>query len=324
MATGNEVLIVGCGSIGVRHATNAVHLGRRVQVYDRDKDCVARALAVDPDRITEYAGPFEDWSGKEVIVATPTHTHVQIASQFLGRGNRILIEKPLAASVEEGLQFLERCGETEEVYVACNLRFHPPVKVLHENLERVGKPLFARSYFGYFLPYQRPGRDYRQIYAANKAMGGGILLDAIHEVDYLIWFFGKPSNFGGGGRKLSDLDMDVEDFGWIDLVCEGVPCRVEMDYLRRYRERGCEIVGDLGTLVWRSYGKPETAHVAFLPDKNAEQEELLHLTITNDDEYVEMLQRFFAGGDATHLLQTAADALIRLEVTPRFSSEDSE
>ncbi len=41
-------------------------------------------------------------------------------------------------------------------------------------------------------------------------MGGGIVLDAIHEIDYLAWFFGPVERVTAETGRLSDLEIDVK------------------------------------------------------------------------------------------------------------------
>ena len=52
----------------------------------------------------------------------------------------------------------------------------------------VFRPVICSSY----LPGWRPGVDYRQVYSAHKAMGGGVTIDLIHEWDYMVDLFGPP------------------------------------------------------------------------------------------------------------------------------------
>ena len=55
----------------------------------------------------------------------------------------------------------------------------------------IGTPLRAHFTFGSYLPGWRPGTDYRQSYSAQRRLGGGVLLDVIHEVDYAAWVLGR-------------------------------------------------------------------------------------------------------------------------------------
>ena len=161
-------------------------------------------------------------------------------------------------------EFLDKAESLgRKVYVVCNMRFHPALRAVREALPAIGKPLFARAHYGNYLPDMRAGADYRELYCARRQTGGGVILDAIHEVDYLSWFFGQPVSVSCESAKLSDLDIDVEDYAGIHMRHEsGVRSETHLDYLRRYKRRGLEVVGENGSVIWLSEGKnPESCMV---------------------------------------------------------------
>ena len=51
-------------------------------------------------------------------------------------------------------------------------------------------------------------------------MGGGIILDAIHEIDYAKWFFGKAEKVSCFSGKMSSLEIDTEDYAEILIQFE--------------------------------------------------------------------------------------------------------
>src|SRR5262249_35134000 len=73
--------------------------------------------------------------------------------------------------------------------VGLNLRFLPSLRRVRTLLEaqRIGRVYSARASFGFYLPWWRAGRDYTDTYSVNAALGGGVLLDLVHELDYLGW-----------------------------------------------------------------------------------------------------------------------------------------
>ena len=81
----------------------------------------------------------------------------------------------------------------------------------------VGRVLSARADCGFYLPSWRPGRDYRQTYSARARDGGGILLDAIHEFDYLRWLLGEVTEVFCIAGRWSRLEIDVEDLAEVSL-----------------------------------------------------------------------------------------------------------
>ena len=125
------------------------------------------------------------------------------------------------------------------------------------------RPLYFRAWFDHYLPNWRPGRDYRSSYSARRDQGGGIILEGTHEIDYLRWLGGEITRVRAHAARLSDLEIDAEDYASLTLEFEsGAQARVELDCLSLLKVRGCEVVGAEGRLRWSSEGKaPETVRV---------------------------------------------------------------
>jgi predicted dehydrogenase len=262
-----KVLVVGCGSIGTRHAQNASSLATVAvtdSIAENARTCAAAAGAIAFATLEEALA----WGPRAVVVATPHRSHVALAKRAIEAGADVLVEKPLSHDLDGVREFLDAANARgRRAYVVCNMRFHPGPAALKRSLPRVGTPLFARAHVGNFLPSMRPGRDYRALYAARRAEGGGVVLDAVHEIDYLIWLFGKVANVTCRAEKLSALDIDVEDHALLSIEhAAGTRASAELDYLRPRKSRGCEIIGTHGVLAWHSDGKdPEHCSVRFFP-----------------------------------------------------------
>ncbi len=293
------MLVVGCGSIGRRHAANAARLAV-VSVADLDARKaadVAGSLGVEAFASVE-AGLASGLDA--VVIATPHHSHLSLASTALAVGADVLIEKPIAASlagIEGFASEAKRSGR--RVRVVCNMRFHPAVAALRAAVPMVGRPLFARAHYGNYLPNMRPDVDYRALYCARAEAGGGVILDAIHEIDYLVWLFGPVERVMAEAGRLGDLDIDVEDYATMNLTHSGgVRSEIHLDYLQRSKRRGCEIVGSEGTLIWSSEGKtPEQCIVRFRPPGEGEDRIILNQpNLDTAAPYVELMHRFLVGG----------------------------
>ena len=293
------MLVVGCGSIGRRHAANAAGLAD-VSVADLDAGKaadVAQLLGVGAFPSVEAALAS---APDAVVIATPHHSHLPLASNAVAAGADVLIEKPIACSlvgIDGFAREAKRSGR--RVRVVCNMRFHPAVAALRMALPMVGRPLFARAHYGSYLPNMRPGADYRALYCASAEAGGGVILDAIHEIDYLVWLFGPVERVVAEAGRLGDLDIDVEDYATMNLTHSGgVRSEIHLDYLQRSKRRGCEIVGSEGTLIWSSEGKtPEQCIVRFRPPGEAEDRIILNQpNLDTAAPYVELMQRFLVGG----------------------------
>lgn len=250
-----RAVVVGGGSIGTRHLENLASIGicnrRVVEPNPRRRNTVEErtgARAIESiDIALEYNPDF-------VIIASPTHLHVQHALRFAREGIHFLVEKPLSHTDVGVRELIDIVSDLKLItLVGCNMRFHPgPAKVFELlNSGAIGRQYFARIHTGSYLPEWRPWQDYRASYSANASMGGGCLLDCIHEIDLTRWYLGSIDRVFCLARKQSDMDIDVEDVA--ALVCEhagGVISEIHLDYVQRSYERGCQIVGKDGTICW--------------------------------------------------------------------------
>jgi predicted dehydrogenase len=252
----HSVLVAGAGSIGRRHIGNLKKLG------------VTRLAACDPhpERLEYVASEFqvecfptveaglEEFRPEAVLICTPPVHHLAQAMQALRAGAHLFVEKPLSDRLD-GLEELRQDAATRGVVVQVgyNLRFHPPIQKLKELVEAaaVGKILWARVESGSYLPDWRPWQDYRKSYTARRELGGGILLDGSHEIDYVTWLFGAPREVSCMAGRVSQLDVNVEDCATILLVFpDGTRADVHVDFIQRSYTRGCTLVGPAGKLCW--------------------------------------------------------------------------
>ncbi len=137
--------------------------------------------------------------------------------------------------------------------VGYNLRFHAPLERLKQLVEDevVGRIIWARVEAGSYLPNWRPWQDYRKSYTARRDLGGGIILDGSHELDYTTWLFGLPSELTCMAGKVSQLEVDVEDCATILLrFPSGAQVDVHIDFVQRTPARGCVLAGVEGKLLW--------------------------------------------------------------------------
>ena len=247
-------LVVGAGSIGSRHSRNLAGLGHRVRVWDVDRDRLREAARLPG---IEAATSFDEGLAERpdaVLICTPPSRHLDPSRRALAAGAHLFVEKPIA-HVSDGVEALidEARRRSRVLAVGFNLRFLPSlghVKALLES-KRIGRVLAVRAAFGSYLPEWRPGRDYRDNYAVRSELGGGILLDAIHELDYLGWLFGEATELFCATGHWSDLAGDTEDLAEVTLHLEsGVLAQVHLDYLQRRYQRNLEIIGDTGVIVW--------------------------------------------------------------------------
>jgi predicted dehydrogenase len=247
--------VVGCGSIGRRHVRNLKVLGfDDIFVFDEDPraadSCIQETGA---KRVRSLAEGIEQ-SPDAALICTPNHLHISTALEVAAKGIHLFIEKPLDDSLENLPSLVQLVHEHRLTnLVSCNFRFDQGLALFKQLMEKgaIGKVYSLRAYFGYYLPDWRKGSDYRRNYAARRSTGGGVILDRIHELDYVTWMLGDVIAFRGVARKLSNLEIETEDLAEIVLDhISGVVSTIHLDYLRREYLCTCEATGSDGILSW--------------------------------------------------------------------------
>lgn len=246
-------LVIGAGSIGQRHCRNLVTLGHEVLAWDIDPARLALAACPGVKQVASLEEGLEGGPSGALICSPPAF-HLKLAEQAVAAGVDVFIEKPISHN-SEGVEIFLHCARRRErlVMVGYNLRFLPSLRRVKALLDekRIGRVLSVHAEFGAYLPEWRPGRDYRENYAVRAALGGGILLDAIHEFDYLGWFFGRVTEVSCIADHVSDLAGDTEDLAEATLRFEsGVLAHVHLDYVQRTYRRRLHLIGDGGSIFW--------------------------------------------------------------------------
>jgi predicted dehydrogenase len=250
-----KALVIGGGSIGKRHLQNLKALGvASLGLVEPDRDrnrLVASEISV---RVFASLDEGLQWAPDFVVIASPTHLHIEHALAVAKCGIDFFVEKPLSHT-PEGIDELYDIVSRKKLIslVGCNMRFHPgPAKVKELIASgRVGKLLFARIHCGSYLPNWRPDSNYRQGYAAHEETGGGCLLDCIHEIDLARWYMGEVQDVSCFADHLSSLQIQTEDVA--ALLCRhaiGALSEIHLDYVQRTYERGCQVVGEKGSISW--------------------------------------------------------------------------
>jgi predicted dehydrogenase len=190
------------------------------------------------------------------VITNETRYHIPITLKLAKFGLDLFIEKPLSDSMKD-IKKLKKiiCERKLITQIGCNLRFYPPIKKIKVLIEKqiVGKPISVQVETGSYLPDWHPWEDYRKGYAAKKELGGGILLTAIHEIDYLYWIFGKITSVSSITGKFSDLETNTDDLS-VSLIKfkNNLIGEVHLDYFQRPFFKRCKIRCTRGIILWDS------------------------------------------------------------------------
>jgi len=256
MTPSTKYLIAGLGSVGRRHMRNLIALGERDLVLLRTRKATLPEEELTPfPQETDLRAALEKHRPDAVIVANPTALHLEVAIPAAQAGCSILLEKPVASSMQ-GVQQLQAAVEKSgaRVLVAFQFRHHPGLLRARQLIMdgEIGRVTSAHVHFGEYLPAWHPWEDYRQGYAARSDLGGGVVLTQCHSLDYLPWLVGRQvETVWGFTGKTSDLEVDVEDTAKIGLRFEGGALgSLHLDYNRQPPVHTFEVIGTLGSIKW--------------------------------------------------------------------------
>ena len=227
-----NVVVIGNGSIGKRHSKNLKNLGLNVR-------------AVDVDEINNINEIIKNGDFDFGVVCTPTNLHLQHCLILAEHNLDFFCEKPFYSKKDLFL-FENLCKLVKQKslinMVGCNLRFDKTIKDFD-----FSDTTHIKVFFGYDLKKWHNDGKHLEMYSANKSMGGGVLLDVIHEFDYLYHWFGKIKKVEGIKKRKGNVTVDTEDTVDAEIFFEnGVKADVHLDYLQPNYTRYFKKVLDWG------------------------------------------------------------------------------
>lgn len=252
-------LFIGLGSIGSRHLKNLHTI-----CAERGITLAADALRSDPGRplrpgvaellraqFTALDAPAARGHYDLAFITNPTSLHAETLQSLRGRAGALFIEKPIFSADQAGLDPAALLDPGQKAYVAAPMRWCGVMLALKKRLEAGadGRPYCARVLCSSYLPDWRPGVDYRTVYSAHKAMGGGVTIDLIHEWDYLVDLFGAPERLYNLRGQYSELEIDSDDVSLYIAQYPGMLAEVHLDYFGRGYRRSIELFTPSGSLV---------------------------------------------------------------------------
>ncbi len=180
-------------------------------------------------RFTDYHEVLTSREIDAVSIALPNWLHEPVALEAFANGKHVLIEKPLASSVEGGQRIIEAARAAGKTLMVCyNHRYRPEIVWL-KSLARAGE--FGHIYAAK-AGWLREGwiPTHGAWFTQKERSGGGALIDlGVHVLDLALWLMGYPipvsvsgaafAEFGPRGQKtrprhLKPERFDVEDSGF--------------------------------------------------------------------------------------------------------------
>lgn len=211
-----NIAILGCGKVAHLHAKAIANLenARLAGVWSRSTS-TARSFA--SQYHVSFYTEIEVLIKKEKIdlalICTPHPFHLEPALKAAASGAHILVEKPLASTLEDSDKIIEACKNAGvKLGVISQRRWYAPVKRVKNaiNAGKIGKPVLGTiNMLGWRGKAYYQADEWRGTW---KMEGGGVLVNqAPHQFDILLWYMGEIDEVYGLWRNLNHPYIEVED-----------------------------------------------------------------------------------------------------------------
>lgn len=247
--------VIGCGMISRFHISAICGIGEAylAGVYDASAEAARRTA--EEQKVRAYGSLEEIWEDGEVdavCVCTPSGLHGEMACQALSHGRHVLVEKPMALTLEECDRMLGLATEHHvKLSVVSQLRFSPAVRQARRLLRdgALGRLVNADLHMKYFRSqaYYDSG-GWRGTWAMDG--GGALMNQGIHGVDLLLYLAGPVNSIYGRAATLARR-IEVEDtLSAVAVFDSGALGVIQADTsVYPGFPRRIELCGDKGSLI---------------------------------------------------------------------------
>ncbi|MBU3220658.1 Gfo/Idh/MocA family protein [Clostridium algidicarnis] len=256
--------IIGCGRISHKHIEALINNNKEavlVSVCDIIEDKAIELKKQYEDILkgfnvkvyTDYTKMLENEDIDVVSISTESGYHAKHAMDCLNKDKHVLIEKPMALSVEDADNIIALAKKkNKKVCISHQNRFNPPIQKLRRAIEegRFGKIINGTAR----ILWTRDDNYYKQApWRGTKALDGGTLMNqCIHNIDLLQWMMGSEVERIHAERDTYLRNIEMEDFGAILIrfkngsigMVEGSACVYPKNL-----EETLSIFGEKGTVV---------------------------------------------------------------------------
>lgn len=222
-----KVAIVGTGNISRMHIEAYKAFPARceivalVDIYPEKAEQRKEYFKLDKARVfNSHKQILDDPEIDLVSVCTPPYCHAEISIDCLSHGKHVLVEKPMAASLEECDAMIAAAEKSGKIFsVVAQNRFRNPIMNLKKTLDSglIGRVLHAQIDSLWWRGHCYYDLWWRGLW--EKEGGGCTLNHAVHHIDMLSWMMGMPgsvtaviSNAGHDNSEVEDISVAVMQY----------------------------------------------------------------------------------------------------------------
>ncbi|GHV07651.1 oxidoreductase [Spirochaetia bacterium] len=227
-----NIAIIGTGNISRMHLEAYLAFPERcaithlVDIYpEKAEQKKQENKLVNAKVFSSHKDILNDPSIDLVSICTPPYVHAEIAIDFLKAGKNVIVEKPMAASLEECDAMIKAAKESGKIFspIAQN-RFRDPITNLKKTLDsgKIGKVVHAQ-----IDSFWWRGHSYYDLWwrgTWEKEGGGCTLNHAVHHIDMLGWMLGRPSKVSAMISNAAHDNAEVEDISVAVMQYGGGAC----------------------------------------------------------------------------------------------------
>ncbi len=236
-----KVALFGVGYWGKNLARVFSELGSLVTICDSDLEKLKQAKKVFPGiNVTASASEvLKDKSIKAVVISTPAESHHRLAKEALLAGKDVFVEKPLALTVEDGIELIELAEKLRKILMVGHLlEYHPAVTKLKELTEKGGLGKIQYIYSNRLnLGKIRREENILWSFAPHDISVMLLLLNEMPE---------GVSVFGGNYLSHDIADVTISNLSFAG----GVKGHIFVSWLHPYKEQKLVVVGDKAMAVF--------------------------------------------------------------------------
>lgn len=211
-----KVMIVGAGAIAPAHIEGFLSFPERVEITHISNPTVSKAEAlIDKYGLKASASSSfdEQLDAVDIVsICSPPSTHRDLAVKALEAGKHVLLEKPMAMSLDECDQILAAAVKGNSlISVVAQSRF---ISSISNTMKIIHKGDYGKLLFSQINSFWWRGQSYYDLYWRGvwESEGGGCTLNhAVHHIDLLLWAKGLPVEVNSFLTNLNHQNSEEED-----------------------------------------------------------------------------------------------------------------
>ncbi len=233
----DKLLIVGLGSIGKKYRIIAKKYFKlkNILIFSKHKKKTSISELKKKNNI------------KYIILSNPSTERINFFRSFIKKGATYIFEKPIASNMLEKKEQMNLYQSIKKNNIKIKsgycLRMHPAVrelkKLVNKNLKNI---LRININTNSFLPSWR-NKNYQKSVSAQKKYGGGVMNELSHEIDLILYLFGRPKSVFARYVNTKSLKINTEDV--VDVIFSmnsKLNLNLHLDFCSPFEKREIEVI----------------------------------------------------------------------------------